>query len=566
MDHSSGEDSEISDSEIDGYKIKLYDQLKTGKPKVKYSDVFFRCPFCMGKRKQDFHYKDLLQHATGVGASNRKAKEKASHLALSEYLRKDLADAAGPQIPNVAPEPPAKRSKLDNDDQFVWPWMGIVVNLPTEWNGKQYVGESANMVKSQLSKFHPVKVHPLWNIRGHTGNAIVDFKKDWSGFKDAMAFEICFEADHYGKKDWNDRKHRRSDIYGWVARADDYKSGCPIGDHLRKSGDLKTVSDIQKAEARKNVKLVENLANQIDVKNRHLKELECKYSETSLSLNRMIEERDKLHQTYNEEMRKMQEAAHMHSRRILEETEMLKLELESKRKKLEKRRRELDKRNSQNDIERRKLENEKKKNDMNNSSLQMATLEQKRADKNVLRLVEDQKREKEAALSKILYLEKQLDAKQALELEIEQMKGKLQVMRHMGDDDSNQKKVEEMSEELKEKEEEMEGLEQLNQALIVKERRSNDELQEARKELITGLSDMLSGRTLIGIKRMGELDGKPFFAACKKKFPVEEAGVKSMELCSLWEDHLKNPEWHPFKNIIVGEKVERVGAGNNKRG
>jgi len=55
-----------------------------------------------------------------------------------------------------------------------------------------------------------------------------------------------------------------------------------------------------------------------------------------------------------------------------------------------------------------------------------------------------------------------------------------------GEDDSGvKKKMEEMSEELQDKIEEMEGLEALNQTLVVKERMSNDELQDARKELIT---------------------------------------------------------------------------------
>ena len=66
------------------------------------------------------------------------------------------------------------------------------------------------------------------------------------------------------------------------------------------------------------------------------------------------------------------------------------------------------------------------------------------------------------------------------------MKGALQVMQHMeGDEDTEMKrKMEAIQEELKDKEEELDGLEELNQALIVKERKSNDELQGARKELI----------------------------------------------------------------------------------
>lgn len=72
-------------------------------------------------------------------------------------------------------------------------------------------------------------------------------------------------------------------------------------------------------------------------------------------------------------------------------------------------------------------------------------------------------------------------------MEIEEIKGKLQVMKHLGDEDDTavQNKMKEMNEELEEKVGEMENLESLNQTLIVKERQSNDELQAARTELIT---------------------------------------------------------------------------------
>ena len=67
------------------------------------------------------------------------------------------------------------------------------------------------------------------------------------------------------------------------------------------------------------------------------------------------------------------------------------------------------------------------------------------------------------------------------------MKGALQVMQHMkGDGDTEMKrKMETIQEELKEKEEELDDVEELNQTLIINERKSNDELQDARKELIT---------------------------------------------------------------------------------
>ncbi len=94
-------------------------------------------------------------------------------------------------------------------------------------------------------------------------------------------------------------------------------------------------------------------------------------------------------------------------------------------------------------------------------------------------------REKEAAVKKILKLEQQVDAKQKLELDIQQLKGKLEVMKHMpGDEDSALKnKIDELSEELQEKMDELDAMESLNQTLVIKERKSNTEMQDARKEL-----------------------------------------------------------------------------------
>lgn len=93
-------------------------------------------------------------------------------------------------------------------------------------------------------------------------------------------------------------------------------------------------------------------------------------------------------------------------------------------------------------------------------------------------------------MSKILQLETQLDTKQTLEMEIQELKGKLQVMKHLGDDDDEavKQKMKEMNDELEDKKSELEGLEQMNSALMTKERQSNDEIQAARKKLIAVLT------------------------------------------------------------------------------
>lgn len=96
-------------------------------------------------------------------------------------------------------------------------------------------------------------------------------------------------------------------------------------------------------------------------------------------------------------------------------------------------------------------------------------------------------RQKEELHNRIIQLEKQLDAKQALELEIERMRGTLNVMKHMEDDEDSEvlQKMDKLIKDMREKEGELEDLEALNQTLIIRERKSNDELQDARKELIS---------------------------------------------------------------------------------
>lgn len=95
-------------------------------------------------------------------------------------------------------------------------------------------------------------------------------------------------------------------------------------------------------------------------------------------------------------------------------------------------------------------------------------------------------REKEELRKRTIELEKQINAKQGLELEIERMRGSLSVMKHMENDEDSKfkQKIDDTQKALQEKEEELEYVEAINQALVVQGLKTNDELQEARKELI----------------------------------------------------------------------------------
>jgi hypothetical protein len=54
---------------------------------------------------------------------------------------------------------------------------------------------------------------------------------------------------------------------------------------------------------------------------------------------------------------------------------------------------------------------------------------------------------------------------------------------------------------------------------------------------------------------MGELDDRPFLVACKQRYG-DDADLKAAELCSLWQEQLKDPNWHPFKIVTTGPMAE----------
>ncbi|XP_027343678.1 factor of DNA methylation 4 isoform X2 [Abrus precatorius] len=450
------------------------------------------CPFCEDKR--DYSLSELLKHASRFVRDSQdvRMKDIAKHSALQLYIEKYI-------YVNVGSEPVAK------DQLLVWPCMGVVANIATEFKDGRFVGESGTKLKDEftLKGFHPLRVHPLWNRNGHSGFAIVEFNKDWEGFTNAMNFGRSFEVQHCGKKDYYSSTRRGDRLYGWVARDDDYNSRSKIGDHLRKNGDLKTVSGKEAEDRRK----------------------------TSLLVS---------------EIEEMQRSERARLEKVFMDHEKARLHLQAQRKKLEERENGLHKRQTQNEKERKKLYLQKKKNEM-------AIMEQKKADEKVMHLAEEQEKEKEKLHKKIHELQRKLDSKQALELEIEQLKGALQVMEHMkGDDEEEKKKMDAIKLDLQDKEEELEGMEELNQTLVVKERKTNDELQDARKALIHRLGKTKT-RAFIGVKRMGELDGMPFVKAAKGKFSDDEVNVKAVELCSQWEDYLRDPSWFPFRVLTDKE-------------
>ncbi|XP_010678966.2 factor of DNA methylation 5 [Beta vulgaris subsp. vulgaris] len=176
-------------------------------------------------------------------------------------------------------------------------------------------------------------------------------------------------------------------------------------------------------------------------------------NEETMSLSRMLEE--KWEQAFNDAERmlrtqKMHSIAQEHVTRILQEQKKINHEVEDTKRRLDGFTCELSKHRVLSEDELQKLEKEKQQNVGRINSLYMASLELKKAHENVLRITEEQKKTIEEPLKKIF----QLEARHKLQLEIEELKGNLEVMKHLGDGDNAaifQRKMKEMTEELNRK-------------------------------------------------------------------------------------------------------------------
>ncbi|MCL7034917.1 hypothetical protein MKW94_005670 [Papaver nudicaule] len=263
-----------------------------------------------GKHKFKFAENDIMQHTTGIANSRSKsAKHKTNHLALSMYLQTELALVVVQAQPEVEEDPPPIEQNCD--ELFVHPWTGVAANLPTEWRDREYVGDSGSKLRDRLTRqgFNPIEVNLY-------------------GILSAWSFRICSY--------WYAKKHHGTSFYGY------------FGKELYQKGNLKTTADI--------------LANDIEVKSLKMKEIQCTYNETNASLRNLINQNDKLHKQFNDEILKMQQSTKNHFQRICQEHNKVKSELDIPRKELERCRSEREKqlkqkREAQNETERNKLAN-----------------------------------------------------------------------------------------------------------------------------------------------------------------------------------------------------------------
>ncbi|CAK7325706.1 unnamed protein product [Dovyalis caffra] len=244
--------------------------------------------------------------------------------------------------------------------------------------------------------------------------------------------------------------------------------------------------------------------------------------------------------------------------------EIKKNSIECQKKKLEQQTKELDDHKAQNDMERGTSLDEIDRNNMECQKREIEHLT-KELDQCQYKM-ESQKRELEQLTKELEECKVQNDRERKILLhDIEKLKGTLQSQNSIESSSYSNAEIDALRNDLKEKEDALQYMESLNHTLIAKKSMSNKELHDARKESISVLQDMLNCRTTLGIKRMGEVDRKAFEETCLLKFPNEDVEDVSAKLCSLWEESVKDPHWHPFKKAVVKGQLQEILDDNDEK-
>ncbi|MFQ6665556.1 hypothetical protein Gotur_032262 [Gossypium turneri] len=128
MDFSSGEESDLSESEINEYKEKPYEEIRSGKYKVKALSGNLRCPFCAGTRT------------------------------CFNMLLDEADETSRPTLPQVVNQTPL---------QYVLPWMGIIMNIVAESKNIDELRDKGYWL-NRFVKYKPSDVQCFWNEEDST--------------------------------------------------------------------------------------------------------------------------------------------------------------------------------------------------------------------------------------------------------------------------------------------------------------------------------------------------------------------------------------------------------------
>ncbi|CAO2193641.1 unnamed protein product [Urochloa humidicola] len=364
-----------------------------------------------------------------------------------------------------------------------------------------------------------------------------------------------------GRGDWRRRGEGAAGVvFGWAAGEEDlFGSGSAVGKFLRESGAAaRSVADVEKGEASGAATLAA-VAGEYE---RREAFSAAKNEVLVRAVKRMEEEISWLHA----ELKELKAVAdnvmpEMYHGADDEENEKLRAELDAINGEIEMsvdRIQEL--KECRTDLHCSKVE----KLVIEVNSLDMADMKPEASD-HAQMLHDKHKEEMEAINAKLIQLEKQLEQKEAQESAIHQLNTKLLAGENSRMEENEQLcKLMTISKECLEKK--RERFQNAYVDLTRRDHLNRGELQETRQEVIKCVASMMVGDcTVIGIKRMGQLDEKPFHYACKRKYRDDNPEGKAARLVSSWQEELKNKSWNPFTTILVdGEEKDVVNEEDPK--
>ncbi|KAG0619333.1 hypothetical protein M758_4G132100 [Ceratodon purpureus] len=537
------------------------------------SNGTYRCPFSPGRKKQNYKYNDLHQHAVGVGKGNRGPVAVGRHRALVAYLdSKHMAGRAQPQAERRVYLQQDIPPRLDCEDKRVFPWMGILQNIDNHTRRSEdgfRTGAGAAAIKEKLKAFNPESVKVLYDVRGHQGVAVIQFRSSIDGYKDAEAFENSFFFKRRGREDFEKDNPTKcgTHLYGWMATKKDVEGGSKLLiDHLKSYGDLKSLTDI--------VRELEDIADQqvqklkkMVIKNEGVLQvtaeanwgLSNKVDYVTAQREQAEHEKQKLIQDHKKELEDLQQEA-----RSAEEDHDRNMRIY--RSQIERRMRELEMKSAE--LETLKLENEAEKAEKQETERLLAWYkgQAKQQENQIVQhieLIEKHKKENENLENKMQEERKKLQERHRRELESRRVTEQLETEKAKKAEileakiEETDKEKEEYVKRIAELEGKLEAVTDLADdatdlvnTLTTSQREVNDEVEEARATVMQSQILSVYGTAELGVKNLGELNTEGWYEVCKNKF--KSPGTFQHWVSEL-DGKLRTHDFHPLKTVPDGK-------------
>ncbi|KAM0862531.1 hypothetical protein ACQ4PT_045190 [Festuca glaucescens] len=448
---------------------------------------------------------------------------------------------------------------------LVWPWAGVLATTTTTHSED----DTAVSLLASHARQHPAAVAttPLVEDASppytHHHFLVLHFGKSLSGLRAVESLSGRFAG--AGRTEWHQQRHGESAcpgamaVYGWTAVEEDLRGEDAVGKFLSATAaTARRAEDAVAAEEERAMRL-----------------LEARWEEAAAAVLAAEEETSLLLHELSELRTIADEIVPEMNREVEEENRMLKAALEAATKEIESKMEKIAQLENLETVGRSCHFLPELIEEVTSSHSELCsdiswTVEGASwvTCSDSLMLQEKHKREMEGIHGKRTQLEKQLEQREAL---IEALVSvtrwlnrKLEAGESLTDTVADHQRIFTATLLL---DAEQERLKASWLDLYKREQMNTNELQENRQELIQGFMENMpiSGRVVVGIKRMGQLDERPFQVACKRKYRDDDAEGKAASLVSSWQEEIQKTSWHPFTTIQVDREDKEVVDDNDPK-